>query len=512
MSRLSRLTLVCLVFLVFPVCLACLSNQPVAWGQEPPNIVIILADDLGYGDVSPLNPASKIPTPSFERLAEQGMSFTDAHSPSAVCTPTRYGLLCGRYPWRSPMKRGVLGGYSRPLLNEDQQTIASLLKRAGYTTGCVGKWHLGLGWQWKNNSPKDINNMGIAGGEPGQVDYSQPLTFSPQTVGFDYSLIIPASLDMSPYLFVENGKVTAPVSSVQPGSRFPAFYRRGEWAEDFEMDAVLDRLTEAACSFIRRQAGDQSPFFLYFPLSAPHKPVWPHPRFEGKTELGPYGDFVAQVDWTVGEVIRSLDDAGATENTLLIVTSDNGSFMYRLPDRDPDHSADATVHGYNPRNHTANGPWRGTKADIYEAGHRIPFFIRWPGQVANGSINDQLLCQTDLLATCCEAAGVEFDPNQSEDSFSLMPLLRGESRQRPPVIHQSGNGHLAIRSATWKLIMSSGSGGREKPVGKAFEKPYQLYHLANDPGETTNLIGQHPQQAWDLNNQFQTLSQGNHRD
>ena len=310
-----------------------------AESSERPNIVIIMADDLGYGDVQPLNPRSKISTPNFNQLATQGMTFVDAHSPSAVCTPTRYGVLCGRYPWRSRMKRGVLGGYSEPLIEKDRQTIASVLKAAGYRTACVGKWHLGLGWQWKQDLPQDINNMGIAGGKAGMVDYTKPLTHGPTTLGFDTCHIIPASLDMSPYVFIHDDRVTRIPDQILPAKKFPAFYRRGELAADFKMADVLDVLTNQACKFIRDSAKTDQPFFLYYPLSAPHKPVLPHKRFAGKTKFGPYGDFITQVDWTIGQVLKALDESAVADNTLLIVTSDNGSFMYRYPEKKIDHCA-----------------------------------------------------------------------------------------------------------------------------------------------------------------------------
>ena len=344
---------------------------------DNPNIIVVLADDLGYGDVQPLNPNSRIATPNFNRLAKEGMTFIDAHSACAVCTPTRYSLLCGRYPWRSSLKRGVLGGYSRPLINKDRQTIATIAKKAAYKTGCVGKWHLGLGWQWHDEPPKDINNMGIAGGKPGLVDYSKPIDHGPNSLGFDYSFIIPASLDMSPYVYIRNECVTAVPDKVIEGSKFTAFYRKGEIANDFRIEDVLDQLTSEACNFIKQSATGDQPFLLYFPLSAPHKPVLPHSRFRDKTELGHYGDFVHQVDWTVGQILITLDQAGVADDTLLIVTSDNGSFMFRRGDRE-DHVADSKIQGFHPDNHRPNGMWRGTKADIWEAGHRVPFFARWP--------------------------------------------------------------------------------------------------------------------------------------
>ncbi len=476
---------------------------------DSPNIVVILADDLGYGDVQPLNSKSKIATPNFNRLAKQGMTFTDAHSPSAVCTPTRYGLLCGRYPWRSRMKRGVLGGYSKPLIKKNRQTIATVLKSAGYQTACVGKWHLGLGWAWRDQPPKDINNMGIAGGKPNLVDFSKPITHGPNDLGFDHSLLVPGSLDMSPYVFVRNDRVTQIPEQQIAKNPFPAFYRKGEIAPDFKMDETLDLLTEVACRFISDAKADR-PFFLYFPLTAPHKPVLPHSRFEGSTKLGPYGDFVTQVDWTVGQVLRALDKKGATENTLLIVTSDNGSFMYRNQDATKDHVENAKIQGFHPDNHTANGPWRGTKADVWEAGHRVPFFAHWPNRIKAGLVSKSAVCHTDILATAAEVTRTEFDEQSAEDSFSFANAFAGQSYERPPIIHQSGSGMLAIRSGEWKLVLGNGSGGREKPKGKSFEKPFQLFRLATDPGEQSNLIESETAKAEELFDQFSEISHGDH--
>ena len=476
---------------------------------DKPNIVVILADDLGYGDVQPLNDHSKIATPSFNRLAQEGMTFTDAHSPSAVCTPTRYGLLCGRYPWRTAMKKGVLGGYSKPLIEKDRQTIAAVAKKSGYQTGCVGKWHLGLGWQWSDKPPKDINNMGIAGGKERAVDYSKPITHGPNTLGFDFSFIIPASLDMSPYVYIRNDRVTAEPNKVIDGKKFPAYSRKGEIADDFKMQDVLDTLTTQACDFIKRSTKEDKPFLLYFPLSAPHKPVLPHSRFRGKTELGTYGDFIHQVDWTVGQVLETLDATGAADNTLLIVTSDNGSFMYRHRKQE-DHATDSKVHGFHPDNHRSNGSWRGTKADIWEAGHRVPFFVRWPGKVQPDSKCDATICQTDILATVAEVNSVEFDRQSAEDSFSMLNLLQGKPYTRKPVIHQSVNGQLAIRDGDWKLIMGNGSGGRQKPRGKPFEKPYQLYNLKDDPTEKSDMLQQQSDAEARLVKSFEEIAHGDH--
>lgn len=461
-----------------------------------PHIVLLMADDMGFGDVGALNPASKIPTPHLDALAAAGMTFRDAHTPSSVCTPTRYGLLTGRYCWRSRLKRGVLNGYGQPLIKTGQPTIASFLKSHGYHTGIVGKWHLGLGFARKEN------------GDPRQVDYSQPVSNGPQQHGFDYSYIIPASLDFPPYVFVNDGRVTRRPTLIQPAKPFPGFVRRGERSADFVMHSCLDHLLDQAVGYIERQAGGAAPFFLYFPLTAPHKPVLPHPRFRGVTQLGPYADFVAQVDWTVGQVMTALERAQIADNTLLIYTSDNGSFMYRRQEPGfTDHVQDPTVQAYRPEHHSANAAFRGTKADIWEAGHRVPFFVRWPDVVPAGARCDQPLCLTDVFSTLAEAIGQRVPAAAAPDSYSFLPLLRERprSKPRPPIIHHSAAGMFAIRQGKWKLVLGNGSGGREQPRGKAFAKPYLLYNLETDVAEQNNRSDQNPHIVRRLEQDFEQI-------
>jgi arylsulfatase A-like enzyme len=411
-----------------------------------------------------------------------------------------------------------LGGYSKPLIATDQQTIGSVLQAAGYHTGCVGKWHLGLGWQWKAKSPNNINNFGIAG-ERGMVDYAQPITDGPTHHGFDESYIIPASLDMSPYVYIKNDRVTEIPEKVIDGVNFPKFFRKGEISSDFKHVDCLSHLMEKANEFIREQAKTDKPFFLYFPMPAPHKPVIPMQDFEGKTELGSYGDFVAQVDWTVGEVMKTLDEAGVEDDTLLIVTSDNGSFMHRYDDEETkDHLDDEKVQGYRAANHQPNGKLRGTKADVYEAGHRVPFFVRWPNKTRSNDSSDKTICHTDILATAAEVAGATFDTPNSEDSFSfLQSALSSPTREltpRPMVINHSANGMFAIRHYQFKLIFGDGSGGRQKPRGQAFKKPYQLYNLEEDLGEAKNMLDENPNTVHKadlveiMTNKFEELAHG----
>jgi arylsulfatase A len=455
------------------LCVSAVSSQSLTAGAGEgkarlPNIVFILADDLGYGDPGCYNPQSRIPTPNIDRLAAQGMRFTDAHTPSAVCTPTRYGLLTGRYCWRSRLKRGVLQGYDPLLIEPGRATIASMLKGRGYATACVGKWHLGLG-------------------EAAKTDYDRPLRPGPTTVGFDYFFGIPASLDMPPYLFVENERPVEAATAMIGASEMRrkgggGFWRAGAIAPGFKHEDVLPKLTEKSVEFIQNQSASK-PFFLYLPLNSPHTPWMPTPEFRGKSGVDWYGDFVVQTDATVGRVLQALDERKLADNTLLIFASDNGAHWL---------AEDIAGHG-----HRANLNWRGQKADVWEAGHRVPFVARWPGKVRGGSRCDQTLCLTDMFATFAAAAGAEVPGNAAEDSVSILPLVEGRTDRpiREAVVHHSGSGVFAIRAGDWKLVEGLGSGGFSDPKTEAPQPggpEGQLYNLAEDPGERNNLYLQRP--------------------
>ncbi|MEM1305001.1 MAG: arylsulfatase, partial [Planctomycetota bacterium] len=421
------------------------------------------------------------------RMAMEGMRFTDAHSPSAVCTPTRYGLLTGRYCWRTRLKKGVLfPPRDEPLIEPDRATIASLLGGQGLRTACIGKWHLGIDW---------------ARGGGGAVDFNRPFRFGPTDVGFDEFFGIAGSLDMIPYAFFDGHDPVGPVTAEQPQLPFPRFVRNGPRSATFSCQQALGELTDRCADFITANARVGRSFFLYFPMTAPHKPVWPSEEFIGSTALGPYGDFIAQVDASVGEVLDALDRSGVAGETLVLFTSDNGSFMRLVGAGEPDHTADEKIASFDPANHRPNGPLRGTKADIWEAGHRVPFLARWPGRVAPGSIVDETICHVDVLATVAELYQ-QATPDDAADSYSFAPLLLGDpaAYDRPPVVHHSGAGMFAIRDGRWKLVLGNGSGGREKPAGKPFREPYQLYDLEADLGEKNNVAGRYPDVV-------QTLSQ-----
>ena len=478
----KSLTLLALIFALFPVAAA-----------TKPNIVVILADDMGYGDVGVLNPQSKIPTPHLDSLARSGATFLDAHSGSAVCTPTRYGLLTGRYCWRSRLKSGVLfPPRDKPLIEDDRPTIASYLKDHGYQTAMVGKWHLGI--EWARNTQ-------------GKVIFDEPFTNGPIEKGFELWFGIAASLDMVPYVYLRDHQAVAKCTTTQKAIGFPKYVRAGPRDPNFDPGDVLDDLATEAATFIKKATSRKQdpaahkPYFLYLPLTGPHKPVWPHKRFEGKTKLGPYGDFIYQVDYTIGVVLEAIADSGQEENTMVIYTSDNGSFMYRRKDGKNHHLTNDTDQGYRPADHSANLHWRGTKADVWEGGHRVPFFIRWKnGGIKAGTQVQRVTCHTDIFATIADAVGKPVPPGSAQDSFSFLPAARGkaETKPRPGVINHSASGIFAIRRGPWKLVAGNGSGGRQGPRGKPFQKPYHLYNLTEDPEEATNLIESKTSIAADL--------------
>ena len=449
-----------------------------------PNIICILADDLGSGDLSCLNPTSAWQTPRLDRLASEGLVCTDAHSTSSVCTPSRYALLTGRYSWRGPLKKGVLDGYKPPLIEPGRLTVAELLQQHGYTTAAFGKWHLGVGWSRSGPRPED-------------VDFTRPFHGGPLAHGFDRFLGIAASLDMPPYVWLSQDRAASvPTAHVQD-SRAPRLWRAGAISDDFKMEAVQTRLVDEAAAYVeqRAQARDGRPFFLYLPLAAPHTPLLPTAAFEGSTRTTLYGDFVAQVDSDIGRLLDALDRTGLADDTLVIVTADNG------------FAPAAGLAELEPFHHDPSGGRRGYKSDLFEGGHRVPFIVRWPGHVPAGSRTGALVSQADLLATCADLVGATLPEDAGEDSISLLPLLGLEAPAasvRDSVIHHSGEGRFAIRQGRWKLLAWPGSGGWSAPTPHPSEwldvpaedlstlPPFQLYDLEADPAERTNLAATHP--------------------
>lgn len=439
---------------------------------KKPNIIYILADDLGYGDISCLNENSKIATPHIDQLAEQGIRFTDAHSNSSVCTPTRYGILTGRYAWRSSLKSGVLWSYDKPLINKERSTVATLLKKHDYHTACIGKWHLGLNWQ------KDSTGI---------IDFQQPILNGPNENGFDYFYGITASLDIPPYFYIENDHITAQKVDTVEAMSGKMFWRTGPVGDDFKHIEVLPKLTQVAVSYIEEQSKSEDPFFLYFPLPAPHTPIIPSPEFQGISNTNEYGDFVVMVDDVVRQIVQALEKNGIAENTLIVFTSDNGC------------SPMADFEELALLEHDPSYVFKGHKADIYEGGHRVPFIVRWPGEVKKGVISDEIICLTDFMATCAEILGDTLLDNEGEDSYSILPIIEAgqmRSSSRADIVHHSVDGEFSIRKGNWKLEFCAGSGGWSYPTerkAKDLNLPsMQLYNLENDIGEENNLVKEYP--------------------
>ena len=474
---------------ILPLLLAVLVAA-VSAAADKPNFIFILADDLGIGDVRAFNPEGKIATPNLDRLAAGGTKFSDAHTPSAVCTPTRYGVLTGRYNWRTKLQSGVLGGLSPRLIEPGRLTVAQLLKDHGYATACVGKWHLGM--DWVRHAGKEVEALNIE--KPEQVwsvDFTKPITNGPNAVGFDYYFGIAASLDMVPYTFIENDRVTVVPTKE---TAFPmitdrengGLTRKGPAAEGFEAVDVLPRLAQKAADWIAKSAKGGKPFFLYLPLNAPHTPINPLPEWKGRSGLNAYGDFVMQVDAAVGDVLDALEKTGVAGDTFVVFTSDNGC------------SPSAKFDELRAKGHDPSAGFRGNKADIFEGGHRVPFIVRWPAKVKAGGSSAQTVCLTDFMATVAEIIGAKPPPNAGEDSVSLVPVLMGtDGPRRAALVSHSINGSFAIREGNWKLCLCAGSGGWSAPrPGTPEEKSLpadQLYDLATDRAEQRNVAAEHPE-------------------
>jgi arylsulfatase A len=437
-----------------------------------PNIVVILADDMGYGDPGCYNPKSKIATPNIDRLAREGLRFTDAHAPGPLCHPSRYGLITGRYPFRTDITLWP----KQPLIERGQVTIASLLREQGYHTAMVGKWHLGFG----------------------EDGYDQPLPGGPLDCGFESFFGLRASTDIPPYFYIRGDRPVAPptdhIAEHHSEGWSPtqgAFWREGGIAPGLALADVLPRLTDEACALINTHAGKKQdarrPLMLYLAYTAPHTPWLPAAEFAGKGGAGMYGDFVMMVDAQIGRVLAALEKAGMMQNTLLILTSDNGPVWY---------PSDVARFG-----HDAVGGLRGMKADAWEGGHRMPFIVRWPGRVKAGSVSDQTICFTDMLATFADLCSVKLPAGAGPDSFSFLPVLEGRQPKgqpiRGPIVMQAGSSSaMMIRSGDWKLINQLGSGGFSKPKTikpEPGDSAGQLFNLRNDLAETNNLYLKHPE-------------------
>ena len=480
-------------------------NSYITFSQEKPNIVFIFADDMGYGDVSVNNPYSRVKTPAIDKLAEQGIRFTEAHSAGSVSTPSRYGLLTGRYFFRTPKQQGHWG-YLPPYIEPDRETIGTLLKKGGYTTACIGKWHLGLNWKKKNENlslipdPKNQRRT--------NVDFGQPVSGGPNDLGFDYSFIMPASLDMPPYMFIRNNRVIDP-EVVLTADVYPhrldktidawdrkhtgendvywergVWWRNGEMSKSFKVERCLDDIAEEGIAFIEREGKKDKPFFLYLPLTGPHTPWVPDKQFKGSTELGTYGDFIAQIDDIVAQITRKIKELGIDENTMIVFSSDNG----------------AAWEGEDVLQYVHQSSWgrRGMKGDAWDGGHHVPLVIKWPKIISPGTTFNYDVSLVDFFATFADLTQQNVKDNVAEDSFSFIKALYGKQKKetRDHIVYLSSSGRLAIKKGDWKYIEGIGSGGfsypsRLEPVKNG--PTGQLYNMKEDVMESNNLFLEKPE-------------------
>lgn len=469
-----------------------------------PNIVFIFADDMGYGDISALNAESKIHTPALDALIQDGMVFTNAHASASVCTPSRYGLLTGRYAFRSPKAAYGIWGFSPVVIESERETLATLLKREGYTTGVAGKWHLGVDWQTKDGKAAALDaNTGYS-----NVDYSLPILKGPTDFGFDFSFIHPASLDIPPYLFIRDREVVD-TDMVLTTEIYPrrmehteyawdkkhtddlavywekgVWWRQGEMSRSFRIEECHDILVSEGLEFINShiEQNPDSPFFLYMPLTGPHTPWVPSEKHKGKSGIGLYGDFVLDIDEVVAKVRQTLSDNNVLENTIVIFSTDNGAYW-------PEEEIDL-------HNHDSNAGRRGQKGDVWDGGHRIPLIISWPGQIQAGAENRSLVSLTDFMATFAEMTGQSVA--QGLDSHSFWQILNGTADQssREDMVHHSSRNFYSIRHGGWKYIEGLGSGGFTDPaiIEPNEEGPTgQLYNEDSDPEEKINLFAEQPE-------------------
>ncbi|HPO11931.1 MAG TPA: arylsulfatase [Candidatus Hydrogenedentes bacterium] len=458
-----------------------------AWSTDAkhrlPNVVFILADDMGYGDLGCQNPDSKIPTPNLDRLAGEGLRCTDAHAPASVCSPTRYGILTGRYCWRSRLKSSVLWSWDPPLIEQGRLTAPAMLKKHGYHTACIGKWHLGWNWPFI----KDVDKARNKAVPSDALDWSQPITGGPTALGFDYYFgdDVP---NFPPYVFIENDHTLGAPTEQKPGAMFGS---PGPMLPGWKLEAVMPAITRKAAEWIEntaKQSPDQ-PFFLYFPLTAPHTPIVPTEEFKGKSQAGEWGDYVVEVDWAIGEVLQALERNGLPENTLVIFTADNG----------PENFAYERAKNYH---HYSMANLRGVKRDTWEGGHRVPFLARWPQHIKPATTSSETICLTDFMATIAAITGTKLPEDAAEDSYNVLPVLLGEKLDTPireATVHHSCSGKFAIRKGNWVLIDAPFGDDNKEPDWfkkergyEPHQQPGELFDLSQDISERKNVYAEHP--------------------
>lgn len=478
-------------------CVIAALQSPAADPVTRPNIVIILADDLGYGDLQCYNPQrGKIATPRLDRLASEGMRFTDAHSSSGVCSPSRYTLLTGRYHWRTRLQLGIVGVFGDALIARDRVTVASLAREHGYRTACIGKWHLGWEWPISKEQRRLFQIPKAAAEEQTAVTeahlaawrevFGKPIPGGPTARGFDeyFGTDVP---NWPPYCFIENDRTIGVPSEFLP----PASLKNnlaslpGPALKDWTFEPILPTLGQRAVEFITRQAKASQPFLLYLPLTSPHEPVAINKEWKGKSGLTPYADFVMETDDVVGRVLDALQQSGVADKTLVLFTSDNGKATY------------TGAAALEQQGHYSSGPLRGYKTSVYEGGHRVPFVVRWPGIVKPGTVCDQLVHQADVIATVAQVLGAKLGDATGEDSVSLLPLLKGGDKPvRENAVSCASDGTPGFRQGPWKLILARDENANTDS---------QLYHLGDDLAETRNRAVEKPAQVAQMKAAFEKL-------
>lgn len=496
---------------LFAAFLLVLTTSVVMAGSKP-NILFLYADDLGYGDLGCYNPQSKIPTPHLDKLASEGMRFTDGHSSSGVCTPSRYALLTGRYHWRNPELHTVVAAFEPSILEEERLTLAEMLSEAGYTTALVGKWH--LGWDWealRHKQAKQYSDDNRKYWKPDAFDWSKPIPDGPLAHGFDIYFGDDV-INYPPYGWIENDRllegptVLKDESLWQPVKEGNWDSRPGPMVAGWDPYANLPTATEKGVALIKDLAKDSQPFFLFFAFPCPHTPIIPNDEYDGRSQAGPYGDFVVETDAACGALLAALEEAGVSDNTIVFFSSDNG----------PEYHAYARdlAHG-----HWSSYPLRGLKRDLYEGGHRVPYIIKWPGLTPEGSVSNALVSQIDLMGTIAAALDMELPENQAEDSHNLIPVLSGARQDaRSSFVHNTKEGRYALRHGSWVLI-DSGSGQhtfkgdheawrKKNGYASTEDSSAELYNLADDIGQKNDVAAKYPERVAALQERLQKILQG----
>lgn len=469
--------------------------------QNKPNIVIIYADDMGYGDLNIQNPNSKIPTPNLDQLASEGMRFTDAHSSSGICSPSRFALLTGTYHWRR--QHGIVDSFGKPFFKDSDITLPQVLKTKGYTNASIGKWHLGWDWNFINKSPSGSRNYW--GGdrkmyEIQDINWEAPLTGGPLDRGFDY-YFGDGTINFPPYAWVENDRFVEAPTDIFEFNQFEREVKEAEWdsrpgpkVKGWDPYEVLPTLTKKTVEWINKQDKD-NPFFLYFALPSPHSPIIPNDEFDGKSKAGGYGDFMVQTDWVAGQVLNALKEKGLDENTIIIFSADNGTESYAWER--------AEKYG-----HYSMGNFRGLKRDVWEGGHHVPFIVKWPGQVEAGSVSNEVISQVDIMATLASITGIDLPETAAPDSYNLKSLFKGKEYNSPlreATVHNTYKSKWGIRVGDWLYIDAPSGGHRELPASfkkltgyTDFDTEGLLFNMIDDPEQRVNLFEKHPEKIKEM--------------